>query len=191
MLWANEFSEVLEALRSNTTLRERAITLICGQRMPGKATEGQGRVELARGILCDLVRGDINFKCAIARAENELAAEKSPHCDNNRVFCHQWAERFLRTQLSRFYNQAVIELLLENGEVEGLVPHSSGESADSQCAQLLAGGVHTLRLLLQRLVESYEQGHWSSDVKIPDHPHCTHVIRPLPRAESHLSSLEA
>ena len=144
----------------------------------GKVTEGGDRLGRLRVILSDLVDGRIDLPQACRRVEAELPRHSSPYSGNNRVFPSGWAERLVRTQYSRFYNQAVMERLLTEGQTECFVPHSAGEDASSMCSQLLAGGIHPLRPLYDRLVSSYGQGNWDKAVKIPDHPHCTHVVTP-------------
>lgn len=148
-------------------------------RCMGSRRRGGTRLQAFRKILCELVSGNISQEEGIRRVETELCREQSFHRDNNKVFCHDWAERLIRTQLSRFYNQAVLELLRDKGETEVIVPNSSAEDPSSPCSQHLAGRSHEIQFLLSRLLESYELGQWNSDPKIPNHPHCTHVVRPL------------
>jgi hypothetical protein len=79
----------------------------------------------------------------------------------------------------RYYNQAVLEALSKAGDTRCFVPHSRDEKGDSLCSQDLAGAEHDVKPLLDRLIDQYERGNWSKDVvKIPGHPHCTHVVRP-------------
>ena len=94
------------------------------------------------------------------------------------MFASGWAERLVRTQFSRFYNQAVLQQLTAHGDTECFVPHSASEQASSQCSQLLAGRTHNVQGLLTLLADSYALGQFSKTPKIPDHPHCTHVVRP-------------
>ena len=60
------------------------------------------------------------------------------------------------------------------------VPHSDEQDASSACTQQLAGGLHSVTMLYTRLLDNYQMGNWLKEVKIPNHPHCTHVVRPVP-----------
>jgi hypothetical protein len=131
---ANEFSEINSVLLQNEPLRNRVITLIENQPIAGKVTEGIPRLEAFRAIMVDLVNGNLNLNEAIQKTQIDLSPQSSAHGNNIRVFPANWDERLVRTQLSRFYNQAVMEQLLEEGETQCFVPHSSEERADSDCS---------------------------------------------------------
>jgi hypothetical protein len=173
---ASDFTEVLTVFSQNDELCNATLALIANQPMPGKATEGEGRLEEFRVILTDLVNGQINLTEAYERTSVDLSRQASPHSGNNRVFSDGWEERLVRTQLSRFYNQAVMEKLLLEGENQCFIPHSSTEASNSLCSTQLAGSNHDLKTLYNLLVDSYANGNWTQDVKIPNHPHCTHVV---------------
>lgn len=179
LLYANDFAEIPAALANNQPLRETMLSLIASEPIPGKVTEGGSRTETFRVIAQELALGTINVHQAIRRVEIELPRHASRHADNNRVFADGWAERLVRTQCSRFYNQAVLEQLLSRGDRECYVPHSASEDPGSQCSQVLAGRTHSVRDLHSLLIGSYSQGQWTSSPKIPDHPHCTHVVVPI------------
>lgn len=182
-IYAQDLYEIPEVLSHNGDLREAVIALVESQPIAGKATEGGDRVNRFRAILIDLFNGDTNFTEAYHRTERELPRHSSIHRDSNRVFASGWAERLVLTQYSRFYNQAVMEKLINEGYTECYVPHSPGEDVSSPCSQQLAGGNHSLQTLYTRLIESYERGQWTRKAKIPDHPHCTHVVTPPQLAE--------
>lgn len=177
-LYANDFAEIPAALANNQPLRDAMLSLIASEPVPGKATEGGNRVMVLRTILQELASGGINVHQAIRRTEAELPRRDSPHAGNNRVFPDGWSERLIRTQYSRFYNQAVLEQLLGRHETECYVPHSASEEATTQCSRLLAGRTHRVQELHSLLVNFYSGGQWSTEPKIPDHPHCTHVVVP-------------
>jgi hypothetical protein len=176
--FASEFAGIPDALAENASIREKALQLVLSDPIPGKATEGGERLDVFRTILADLINGEMMLADAISQVEQQLPLDGSIHAGNNRVFSSKWAERLVRTQFSRFYNQAVIEVLRSAGHTECFVPHSGAEAEDSPCSIALAGGTHSLELLHDRLTASYRDGQWSQDVKIPNHPHCTHVVRP-------------
>ena len=177
-IYAQDFSEILVTLAQNNELRIKVLYLIAEQPMPGKVTEGSDRLQRFRVILADLINGQFDISEAIRRTQAEIPRQTSMHNASNRVFAQDWDERLVRTQLNRFYCQAVMEKLLEDGETMCHVPHSRAEKSDSNCSTLLAGRNHDLRPLYDRLISAYAQGVWSSVVKIPDHPHCTHVVAP-------------
>ena len=149
--------------------------------MLGKVLEDNNgnRLEVFRGILTDLANGEINLVDAFQRTQEELPRQTSPHSSNNQVFPRGWEERQVKTQFSRFYNQAVLEQLQAEGVEMCFVPHSDEQSASSACTQQLAGRVHSVTMLYARLLDNYQKGNWSKAVKIPNHPHCTHVVRPV------------
>lgn len=163
---------------ANENLREAILNLIGAEPMPGKVTEGGDRLETFRQTLTDLTNGEIELKEAYVRTERELPRYDSPHSDNNKVFPDGWAERLVRIQFSRMYNQAVLEQLRDDGIKDCFVPHSDFEKADSRCTLELAGSEQSVSVLYQRLIDSYRDGQFSRHAKIPNHPHCTHVVRP-------------
>jgi hypothetical protein len=175
-IWANEFDEIPTTLIARPDLRQAMLTNIAKDAIPGKVTEGGDRLEKFRVILSHLIEGKLTFKDAIVAIEHELSPHLSAHGSNNQVFPERWAERLLRIQFSRFYNQTVMEDLLARGETMCFVPHSSKEKQNSKCSKLLAGQEHSLETLYKRLIESYRNGNFGPEVKIPDHPFCTHVI---------------
>ena len=176
--YAKDFFDIPATLASNDNLREEVIALIQSAPMPGKVLEGNNRLEIFRAILIDLVNGQINLGEAYLRTEKELPRHTSPYSSSNRVFAQGWAERQVRTQFSRFYNQAVLERLHNKGATMCFVPHSAAEDISSPCTQLLAGRKQSVDVLYQRLIDAYARGNWSEEVKIPNHPHCTHVVMP-------------
>lgn len=176
--YANDFTEIPQTLEANSALRVAVVAVVEREAMPGKATEGSDRLERFRRILIDLVNGRLSLEGAYERTEQELSRDTSPHRDDNRVFAAGWAERLVRTQLSRCYNQAVMEKLLSEGATMCFVPHSSAEDPGTACSLELAGGHHELQPLYERLTRAYRDGVWSREVKIPNHPHCTHTITP-------------
>ena len=179
--FANDYAEIPAALAQNREISRRMISLIQTEPIAGKATEGDGRVDALREILRELTLGSITEHRAIRRVHDEIPRHSSRYQSNNRVFPKDWDERLIRTQFSRFYNQAVLEMLIERGDERCFVPHSRAEAADSPCSVALAGKTHSVRELLELLVESYSKGNWAKTAetpKIPDHPHCTHVAVP-------------
>ncbi len=173
---ANEFNEILPTLSQNEEIRSIFLRLVDNEPMPGKVTEGGNRLEQMRQILRDLANNQVSLQNSFGRVRSDLPKSTSVYSTNNRVFPDGWDERLVRIQLSRFYNQAVMEKLLSEGATECYVPHSSSEESTSPCSSQLAGRNQNLSTLRSRLVESYGEGNFSKDVKIPNHPHCTHVV---------------
>lgn len=178
-LYANEFSDISATLAERKDLRQAVLQLIDNQPVWAKALEGGDRLTRFRTILKKLVTGEMDLIEAYQGTTVELPRDGSIHVHNNRVFPKDWAERLVRTEYSRFYNQAVMEKLLAEGNTQCFVPHSSQEKPDSKCSIYLAGRVHDLKVLYDRLIEAHSKGNYSSDLKIPDHPHCTHVVTPV------------
>lgn len=178
--YANEYSQIPAALAENEPLRRRMIALIDAQPMPAKALEGEGRTDVLRDILRELTLGRLDQAGAIERVRTGLPPAKSPHANSTSVFPEDWDERLIRTNFSRFYNQAVLEELLERKETRCSVPHSSAEDPSNPCSRELAGRTHEVERLHSLLVQAHALGDWSNrDPKIPNHPHCTHVVKPI------------
>jgi hypothetical protein len=177
--YASEFREIGVTLNQRSDIRDAILLLAATQSMPGKVTEGSDRLERFRIILQQLLKGEIDLSSAIQATELQLPRVQSIYSGDNRVFANSWAERLVRTQYSRFYNQAVLEHLLATGQTQCLVPHSSDEAPNSKCSLHLAGRTHDIQTLYSRLVDSYTHGRWSKELKVPDHPHCTHVVAPI------------
>jgi|SRR5471030_2547595 len=176
---ASDFYEIPEALSNNQSLKEHMLNLIASKGISGKVIEGGDRAKKFRSILSKLTTGELSLDQAIKAVDSELSRHTSIFADENKVFASGWSERLIRTQFSRFYNQAILESELSKGNPECYVPPSSQEKTSSQCSQLLAGRSHDVSYLLRLLVKSYEDGNWDKTPKIPDHPHCTHVVKPL------------
>lgn len=178
-MYASEFKEISSAIKVNAEVRQHMIDLIQSAPLPGKIVEGGNRLNDCRQILIDFANGRLDLMAAYRETENKLPRYTSIHAHDNRVFASGWAERLIRTQVSRFYNQAVMELALKRGESQCFVPSSTEEQASSQCSIFLAGKTHDISHLHGLLVRAYEQGNWGDkSPKIPDHPHCTHVVKP-------------
>ncbi len=179
VFYAKEFKEILPALASQLALRDHVVKLILSEPNFDKATEGGTRLTLFREILASVVTGDLPLREAYSRVEHALSRHSSIHSENNRVFASGWGERLVRTQLSRFYNHAVLEGEIEKGHAEVFVHHSSEEDAGSTCSRELAGKTHDARSLYEGLLECFTKNNWKSGhPKLPHHPHCTHVVAP-------------
>jgi hypothetical protein len=136
-LWASEFWDILPTIRERTDLQRRMIELLA-QDTPGKATEGPSRLLSFRGIMTELSRGNLDLSEAYQEVSHQLPRRTSRHAHNNRVFASGWEERLVRTQLSRLYNQSVLETIIASGSDFCFVPHSSTENPDNPCSVILA-----------------------------------------------------
>jgi hypothetical protein len=179
--WAREFGEIPQTLVERPDLRAAMRALLEQHEIPVKVTEGEGRRARRKLILDALFAGDVTLDQAIEATELGLLREGSPHRDNNRVFASGWARRLVQTHTSVFYSWAVLEQLLAAGEPACFVPHSSSESGTSACSRLLAGASHPAAALRDRIVQCYVEKRPMRVPLIPNHPHCTHVVAPVPR----------
>ncbi|MCD9491389.1 hypothetical protein GLP30_11830 [Photobacterium phosphoreum] len=177
--YAKDFHEIPESLTNNYSLKRKALDLVQSEPIAGKVTTGGSRLEDFREILIDFFDLQIDLDAAIAETEHRLPRQHSMFSGDNRVFASGWAERLVRTQVSRFYNQAVLETIIESGSDDCFVDHSSSEQALSKCSQQLAGANHSARVMLERIKSSYGDGEWNNERKLPDHPHCTHTFSPV------------
>lgn len=177
---ARHFWEIPAALVADSALRARFLQLAASDTIPGKVLEGGRRLADFRAGLAAFGNGAITLDGLVARCERDLPRSASPHAANNRVFPDGWAERIVRTQVSRFYNQGVLELVLEGGGTRVAVEHSPDEAGDSRCTTELAGREHDAKALLVLLLSAYRDGDYKRDrATVPDHPHCTHTARPV------------
>jgi hypothetical protein len=166
-------------MADNARLKARVLEVLNRDPLPAKALEGGNRLATFKALIARIMSGEMSIATAYRQAEVDLPRQQSLHSASNRVFPSGWGERLVRTQISRFYNQAVLELVVEDGITSVDVPHSSEEDSSSDCTRLLAGGRHDAKQLLDRLIRAYAQGDFSArDPMIPHHPHCTHVVVP-------------
>ncbi len=178
-VYAKEFSEIPQTLLLNNDLRGSVIKLVDEQPMAGKVTEGGNRLIRFREILKKFVAGELGLIEACHSTSAEIPRHLSIHSANNLVFPSRWEERLVRTQYSRFYNQAVLEQLIAEEQIECFIHHSSEEDPSSNCSKYLAGRAHDPHVLYKRLINAYANGVWNKDLKLPDHPYCSHVIAPI------------
>ncbi|MGE8644745.1 hypothetical protein [Acinetobacter vivianii] len=177
--YAKDFYEIPESLNGNFLLKSKVLDLVQREPIAGKVTIGGSRLTDFREILLDFFSLKIDLNTAIVEIEKRLNRNQSMYSNDNRVFANGWAERLVRTQVSRFYNQAVLEIIIESGNDDCFVEHSVYEEVSSKCSQQLVGRTQSAKIMLERLKSSYGDGNWSNDLKIPEHPHCTHTFRPV------------
>ena len=139
--YANDFTEIFAILAANQPLRVAVDALAATEAMPGKATEGDQRLVHFRAILRDLIAGNVTLTQAYQLTAQQLPQAQSQHGGSGRVFAAGWEERLVRTQLSRCYNQGVLNMLAAEGITSCFVPHSSAEQANSRCSLELAGQI--------------------------------------------------
>ena len=73
-----------------------------------------------------------------------------------------------------------MEILIESGKEDCFIPHSQYEDYDTLCTTEMAGRNHKVKLLYNKLIDVYENENYDRYViTIPQHPNCTHVIRPI------------
>lgn len=179
MKYANEFNEILSALNENSEIKQKVLALIQSKPILGKSIEEDSRVDEFREILTKLVEGDIpSLEASFSEVESRLPRNQSKYSYDNRVFASGWAERLIRTHLSRFYNQAVLQDLDGNDEEECFVPASSSSNLSPRCA-IIQNQNYNVKELLQNLINNYDLGQYDKSIKIPEHPHCTHVVKPV------------
>jgi hypothetical protein len=179
-VWAQEFRDIPATLAARPDLQTAMLRLLEQHELPVKVTEGGDRRARRRAILGALFEGTLTLDQAVEETEVRLARDDSPHRTSNLVFASGWARRLVHTHTSVFYSWAVIEHLLAAGQPRCFVPRSSTEAASSACSRLLAGRSHRATILRDRLVEVYVAKQTSREPLIPNHPHCTHVVAPVP-----------
>lgn len=178
--WAQQFHDIPKTLAVRPDLRAAMRRLLEQRELPVKVTEGGDRRAQHRAILGALFDGALTLDQAVAEAEARLARETSPHRASNQVFASGWAKRLIHTHTSVFYTWAVLDHLLAAGQARCFVPHSPAEAASSACSRLLAGREHFAAVLRERLIAVYVARQTLREPLIPNHPHCTHVVAPVP-----------
>ena len=172
--YATEFGEIPLAVWRNAALRERILALVRTEPIREKALADEARLRAFREILASFFAGAVGFNDTIVDTQAALSGE--PPADVGRG----WAEGLVRSQVSRFYNQAVLAEQLERGATEVYVPHSEAERWDAPCTRLLAGQAHDAQLLYDLLMQAYHHGNLASrEARVPNHPQCTHVVAPV------------
>lgn len=179
MAFATEFRGIPAALAQEDALRILMVDLISNRPILGKSVEGVGRAEKLRQILIGVATARIPLETAAAEVRNQLPRTASPHSTDNRVFPTNWAERLVTVQFSRFYSQAVLTHLVGSSVETCLIPHAEEENPAGRCAMFYAGKPHHTVDLLKSLVDAYEKGLWSEEVRVPAHPDCHHVAAPF------------
>ena len=177
-MYAQHFHEIPQAVEQNSELQDRILELVDDEPITGKAVQGHNRTAEFRQVLQDFFNGSTSLEETYNQVSSRLPKSESPHSRNNNVFPDNWDERLARTQISRFYNQAVLQQLTEEGEQQCFVPHSPDEDRDTDCTRKLAGETVDVSLLQDRLQRAYQDGEYHDQPMIPDHPHCTHVVTP-------------
>ncbi len=132
-IFANDFYEIMSALSKNSELNSKVLSLIESR------LEEETRKNEFRDILKKFVKGEIiDLSSTIYQVQIKIPKSTSKYASDNRVFTRDWAERLLRTQLSLFYNQAVMEILIDSGKEEFFIPHSKYEDHNSFCTREMA-----------------------------------------------------
>lgn len=99
----------MTGLRKNDEIKSIVIELIKTKLIPGKVTEELTRKKKFRRVLEHLVNGEIHtLKSGYNNVATNIPESTSKYEGNRRVFSRDWVERLVRTQLSRFYNQAIL-----------------------------------------------------------------------------------
>ena len=179
-VWAQQFGDIPQTLAVRPDLRAAMRRLLDQHELPVKVTEGDGRPAQRIAILGAVFDGTLTLDQAVTETEARLAREGSPHRTSNMVFATGWARRLIHTHTSVFYTWAVLDHLLAAGESRCYVPHAPGEATTSACSRLLAGRDHPAAVLRDRLIGVYVRKEPSRAPLVPNHPHCTHVVAPLP-----------
>jgi len=134
--YAEDFYEIIEALRLNKSILQDVKELIVDKQIAAKALEGGNRKQKFKEILLELVNGEISLGASYVLVEKKLGEEISIHQGNKRVFSDGWGERLIRTNLSKFYNQAVLLEIIESGERVCFIPYSKYEDPESPCTAI-------------------------------------------------------
>lgn len=176
--YAQHFYEIPETVEQDDDLRKNILGLVSDEPITGKALAGGDRTAEFRGILREFFNGENDLEETIAEISMRLPRSESLHSHDNRTFADGWDERLARTQISRFYNQAVLQRLDERGDKKCFVPHSDHEDPDTKCTLRLAGRTADIEMLRERLQRAYQNGKYHDQPMVPDHPHCTHTVTP-------------
>lgn len=166
------------AVTEHDELQKLVLDLTESEPITGKVMDGEGRTEALREILAEFFTDGLSLEEVYQEIQSNLSRHGSPHAHDKRVFPTGWDERLGRTQISRFYNEAVLRQLRDQGNEEVFIPHSDHEDRDSPCTLQLAGSTAEIELLLNRLHRAYRKGEYHDELMIPEHPHCTHTVTP-------------
>lgn len=180
MIYASEFSEILTALTNNLELRARVLVMIQTKPLCCPVIEEEERAKEFRSVLMDLVNGEIlDLEFSYEKLKEKIPQESSKYKNNAEIFQDKWNENVIRLHLSRFYNHAVLEELKENKKEECVIPEAS---VKSDC---VLGQNHKYNVLelMENLVNYYDLGHKETILKIPEHPRCPHVVKPIEYAK--------
>lgn len=175
--WAENFYEIIKALRINKYLLENVKRLITTREIIGMSLADSSRKKLFKNILSDLSDGNIGLEESYNLLEYNNNQKLSVFCRPSTICANDWRERLIRINLSKFYNQAVLLYILNRGEKICFIPHSKYERCN-QCSSM-AGKVYDALDMLIKIENVYEKKIFHKEFKIPAHPYCTHVIMPV------------
>ncbi|WP_018694245.1 hypothetical protein [Algicola sagamiensis] len=176
-VYAKDFSEIESTLKSNYVLKNLVLNLAQSEPIIGKVVED--REEKSRQILLDYFKGNITYSEAVTQTEKGLPRGESKYSQENHAFASGWAERHVKTQISRFYNHAVLKKIISSGSNDCYIHHSQSEDQDSKCTRELAGKTHSAAEVLKNIKAAYSEGNYSETLKVPYHPHCSHTVYPV------------
>jgi len=169
--WANHFDEIPMTLEARSDIREAMAVLIVKEPIHAKEINDEEQLRKFRGILIRLTMGEITFE----DAEVDVKEALLPLIETE----SNWAKALLWVQYSRFYNQTVLDLLRSRGQSRVLVPQVPEEGQNVKCNMDLGGKGHSITMLYDRLVDAYTYGKEVDGSFIPNHPFCTHVVKPF------------
>jgi hypothetical protein len=110
--YATEFGEIPLAVWCNAALRERIVALVAVEPIPERLLADGARLAAFREILGRFFTGAVGFNDTIVDTQAALSGDLPADAGSG------WAEGLVRTQVSRFYNQAVLAEQLERGATE-------------------------------------------------------------------------
>ncbi|MGV8162478.1 MAG: hypothetical protein ACP5N2_04075 [Candidatus Nanoarchaeia archaeon] len=178
MNYASEFCEIQTALTNNASLRKRTVDLIKIKQIHNPTIEEEDRLKIFRDILVDFVTGEIlSLDFTYARVEQKLPKIESKYAKDNKIFTKHWKEHLVKTQLSRFYNHAVLEELAENNYKECFIPPAESAFHNYACMHS-TNAKCDVQELLQNIIDHYELNKENIHLILPEHPDCAHVVAP-------------
>lgn len=125
-----------------------------------------------RKILDDFFNGKITYEKACVITETQIVLPP-----NYRRYS-QWAERLVRSEMSKIFTLGYGDYLLSIGETECFIPHTKLDES-TECQALIAGKKFPIKDIQNNIYKNYGLKKPAFPT-VPLHANCRHVITKIP-----------
>ena len=178
--YAKEFSEIKDCIVINKKIKQRMIKLINIKRIYGYVVEEENRERELKLILEKFCNNDeYLLNNGVTEIREKITRSESKYSNNNNVFRKTWENQLLKNQISRFYNQAVLEILHDEGDEKFFVYPSKDQDPSGKCSIKFINKEWSINEILVNIERNYDEGKYDNSFKLPEHVNCSHVASPI------------